>query len=128
MGQRGGCHVAYVFAADPKPPEAALVKSHGGERCGKVGTMIPAGARHSLPKRDVRAMSVLPLIATEEPTSQDVSNVPGAETFTSFAQGRARSAETICVTIGEILEHLRPPNAPTISETQAMPNPKSIML
>ena len=25
-------------------------------------------------------------------------------------------------------EHLRPPNAPTISETQAMPNPKSIML
>ena len=29
--------------ADPKPPRAALVKSHGGERCGKVGTMIPAG-------------------------------------------------------------------------------------
>jgi hypothetical protein len=25
-------------------------------------------------------------------------------------------------------EHLRPPNAPTILETQAMPNPKSIML
>jgi hypothetical protein len=25
-------------------------------------------------------------------------------------------------------EHLRPPNAPTISETQPMPNPKSIML
>ena len=25
-------------------------------------------------------------------------------------------------------EHLRPPNAPTISETHAMPNPKSIML
>jgi hypothetical protein len=25
-------------------------------------------------------------------------------------------------------EHLRPPNAPTISETQAMPKPKSIML
>ena len=29
--------------ADPKPPRAALVKSHGGERCGKVGTMISAG-------------------------------------------------------------------------------------
>src|ERR1700723_3503098 len=28
---------------DPKPPRAALVKSHGGERCGNVGTMIPAG-------------------------------------------------------------------------------------
>jgi hypothetical protein len=27
----------------PKPPQAALVKSHGGERCGNVGTMIPAG-------------------------------------------------------------------------------------
>jgi len=24
--------------ADPKPPQAAAVKSHGGERCGKVGT------------------------------------------------------------------------------------------
>jgi hypothetical protein len=31
---------------------------------------------HSLQKRDVRAMSVLPLIATEERTSRDVSNVP----------------------------------------------------
>src|SRR5262245_65663386 len=30
--------------ADPKPPQAAVVKSHGGERCGNVGTMIPAGA------------------------------------------------------------------------------------
>src|SRR5215467_946347 len=29
--------------ADPKPPQAALVKSQGGERCGNVGTMIPAG-------------------------------------------------------------------------------------
>ena len=27
----------------PKPPRAALVKSHGGERCGNVGTLIPAG-------------------------------------------------------------------------------------
>jgi hypothetical protein len=30
------------------------------------------------PKCDVRAMSVLPPIATEEPTPQDVSNVPGS--------------------------------------------------
>ena len=29
--------------ADPKPPQAAVVKSDGGERCGNVGTMIPAG-------------------------------------------------------------------------------------
>jgi hypothetical protein len=29
--------------ADPKPPQAAVVKSHGGERCGNAGTMIPAG-------------------------------------------------------------------------------------
>jgi len=29
--------------ADSKPPQAAAVKSRGGERCGKVGTMIPAG-------------------------------------------------------------------------------------
>jgi hypothetical protein len=40
----------------------------------------------------------------------------------------ARSAETICVTIGEILRAFTPTDAPTISETQAMPNPKSIML
>ena len=29
--------------ADPKPPQAAAVKSRGGERCGKAGTMIPTG-------------------------------------------------------------------------------------
>ena len=29
--------------ADPKPPQAALVKSHGRERRGNVGTMIPGG-------------------------------------------------------------------------------------
>src|SRR5437773_12247339 len=29
--------------ADPKPPRAAVVKSHGRERRGNVGTMIPAG-------------------------------------------------------------------------------------
>jgi len=57
-----------------------------------------------------------------------VSKVPGAETFTALRKAATRSAETICVTIGEILRALTPPNAPTISETQAMPNPKSIML
>ena len=31
--------------ADPKPPRAALDKSHGGERCGNVGTMIERGER-----------------------------------------------------------------------------------
>ena len=29
--------------ADPKPPRAAVVKSHGGERCGNAETMISAG-------------------------------------------------------------------------------------
>jgi hypothetical protein len=29
--------------ADPKPPQTAAVKRRGGERCGNVGTMIPAG-------------------------------------------------------------------------------------
>ena len=29
--------------ADPKPPPAAVVKSHGRERRGNAGTMIPAG-------------------------------------------------------------------------------------
>jgi hypothetical protein len=29
--------------ADPKPPWAAVAKSHGRERRGKAGTMIPAG-------------------------------------------------------------------------------------
>jgi hypothetical protein len=44
-----------------------------------------------------------------------------------FLKAAARSAETICVAIGEILRTFTP-NAPSISETQAMPNPKSIML
>jgi hypothetical protein len=29
--------------ADPKPPQAAVIKSDGGERCGNVGTRLPAG-------------------------------------------------------------------------------------
>jgi hypothetical protein len=29
--------------ADPKPPQAAAVKSRGGERCGNAGTLILAG-------------------------------------------------------------------------------------
>ena len=29
--------------ADPEPQRAALVKSQGAERCGNVGTIIPAG-------------------------------------------------------------------------------------
>ena len=29
--------------ADPKPPRAAVVKSHGRERRGNVGAMTPAG-------------------------------------------------------------------------------------
>src|SRR6266481_6712190 len=44
--------------ADPKPPRAALVKSHGGERCGNVGTMIPAGTvRRGERKRTVDEVS-----------------------------------------------------------------------
>ena len=34
--------------------------------------------------------------------------VPGAETFTALRKAAARSAETICVTIGEILRALTP--------------------
>jgi hypothetical protein len=72
--------------------------------------------------------SALPSNSDIARRSRHVSKVPGAETFTALRKAAARSAETICVTIGEISEHLRPPNVPTISETQAMPNPKSIML
>jgi hypothetical protein len=57
---------------------------------------------------------------------------PNRQVFVKFStfveEGRRAPAETICVMIGEIPEHLRPPNAPTISETHAVPNPKSIML
>ena len=42
-GDEGGPFGFGDQVADPKPPQVALAKSHGGERCGKVGTMIPAG-------------------------------------------------------------------------------------
>ena len=42
-GDEGGPFGFGDQVADPKPPRAALVKSHGGERCGNVGAMIPAG-------------------------------------------------------------------------------------
>ena len=43
-------------------------------------------------------------------------------------QGRALGRKPSASQSAKSSEHLRPPNAPTISETQAMPNPKSIML
>jgi hypothetical protein len=44
--------------ADPKPPQAAVVKSHGGERCGNAGMMIPAGTvERGERKRTVREVS-----------------------------------------------------------------------
>ena len=56
---------------------------------------------------------------------------PDRKVFAKFKhllrKAAAHPAETICVTIGEILRAFTP-NAPSISETQAMPNPKSIML
>jgi len=42
-GDEGGPFGFGYQVADSKPPQAAAVKSRGGERCGKVGTMIPAG-------------------------------------------------------------------------------------
>jgi thioredoxin reductase len=33
--------------ADPKPPQAAVDKNHGGECCGNAGAMIPAGTAES---------------------------------------------------------------------------------
>ena len=42
-GDEGGPFEVRRSGADLKPPQAAVVKSDGGERCGKVGTTIPAG-------------------------------------------------------------------------------------
>ena len=42
-GDEGGPFGFGDQVADPKPPRAAVVKSHGRERRGKVGTMIPTG-------------------------------------------------------------------------------------
>jgi hypothetical protein len=58
---------------------------------------------------------------------------PDRHVFAKFKhllrKAAARSAETICVAIGEILRAFTPNRMPpTISETQAMPNPKRIML
>ena len=42
-GDEGGPFGFGDQVADPKPPRAAVVKSHGRERRGNVGTMIPTG-------------------------------------------------------------------------------------
>jgi hypothetical protein len=56
---------------------------------------------------------------------------PDRQVFAKFKhllrKAAARSAQTICATIGEILRAFTP-DAPPVSETQAMPYPKSIML
>jgi hypothetical protein len=42
-GDEGGPFGSGDQVADSKPPRAAVVKSHGRERRGNVGMMIPAG-------------------------------------------------------------------------------------
>jgi hypothetical protein len=42
-GDEGGPFGFGDQVVDPKPPQAATAKSHGGERCGNVGAMIPTG-------------------------------------------------------------------------------------
>jgi hypothetical protein len=42
-GDEGGPFGFGDQVADPKPPRAAVAKSHGRERRGNVETMIPAG-------------------------------------------------------------------------------------
>jgi len=42
-GDEGGPFGFGDQVVDPKPPRAAMVKSHGRERRGNAGTMIPAG-------------------------------------------------------------------------------------
>ena len=42
-GDEGGPFGFGDQVTDPKPPRAAVVKSHGRERRGNAGTMIPAG-------------------------------------------------------------------------------------
>ena len=40
---KGGYAPSLISVIDPKPLQAAVVKSDGGERCRNAGTMIPAG-------------------------------------------------------------------------------------
>jgi hypothetical protein len=42
-GDEGGPFGFGDQVADPKPPQAAVGKSHSGERCGKAGTLISTG-------------------------------------------------------------------------------------
>jgi hypothetical protein len=57
-GDEGGPFGFGDQVADPKPPQAAAVKSRGGERCGKAGTMIPTGTvERGERKRTVREVS-----------------------------------------------------------------------
>jgi hypothetical protein len=57
-GDEGGPFGFGDQVADPKPPQAAVVKSHGGECYGSVGTMIPAGmVKRGERKRIVREIS-----------------------------------------------------------------------
>jgi hypothetical protein len=43
MRDEGGSFGFGDQAADPKPPQAAVVKSHSGEHCGNGATMILTG-------------------------------------------------------------------------------------
>src|SRR6266568_2416848 len=63
----------YIDARPPPPIRRNLLATHG--------RTIHSG--QSLPKWDVRATSSFPLLATEERTSRNVSNVPISDSCTA---------------------------------------------
>jgi transposase len=96
-----------------------------------------------VPRRLVRDVRAAPMNRHRwlEPLGQKVSTVATATSLRSpdlnpIGRPSARlkhllrkfAARSAASQAAKSSEHLRPPNAPTISETQAMPNPKSIML
>jgi hypothetical protein len=87
----------------------------------RYGPFTSALAKHISGSKNFRAPDCdVRSLAGPEPDRQVFAK------FKHLLRKAARSAETICVTIGEIRAFT--PNAPPIFETQAMPNPKSIML
>jgi hypothetical protein len=104
-----------VLVPTLRPGDIVIMDNLGSHKAKAVRQLIrAAGAKALLPAE---------MLAGTEP---DRTGLRQAHAF--VAQGRRALGQPSASQSAKSSEHLRPPNAPTISETQAMPNPESIML
>jgi transposase len=113
-GESFRTYVEKVLVPTLRPGDIVIMDNLGSHKAKAVRQLIRAAGPSSSSCRDTPDLNPIEQVFAK--LKHLCARPPRARPKPSASQSAKSS------------EHLRPPNAPTISETQAMPNPKSIML